>query len=196
MNGRCETFRELFSDHLEDELDGNARRRLTRHLGACADCRAIHAEIATLLVELPELDAPLPHELGRRMAARVRLSRGPRPQLVAWRRAAAWALVFVGAWWQLAGGAVTSFAASEVVPTASAVVADLRESAARRAASGEGVIGRVQRVSDGLTRASRGASRTLFGEGDLAASSVGPAGGAQPSADERSPSLDANASKE
>jgi predicted anti-sigma-YlaC factor YlaD len=177
----CHDHQELFSDHLEGSLDAAAARRLEAHLARCAGCRHLHAELSTLLGELPLCATPLPPGLGRRLAARARLPRRE-ASWVAWRRAATWALVFVGAWWQLAGGAVTTFAAEKLVPAASSAVAEVQETAARRAARGEGVVGRAGRMGDSLTSLRRAVDAALLGgEPERAAPAPSAASEPQPS---------------
>ena len=56
----CEPIRGLFSAHLEGELDPRSRRRVSEHLGRCAGCRQLHAEVDRLLVDLPHLAEPVP----------------------------------------------------------------------------------------------------------------------------------------
>ena len=132
---KCADARSLFSEHLDGALEAGRMAALTSHLGGCPSCRAIHSGVATLVRELPHLgvDVPIPDDLAGRLLARVRLPRrlpvhGHREvQAMEWRRLAAWAVVFIGAAWQLGGGAVASRAMQQAAP----LLADAREEIAR-----------------------------------------------------------------
>ena len=144
---KCAAARSLFSEHLDSAPDSAPDSTLghtpgtdevaavTAHLRRCPSCRRLHAGVAALVMELPHLgvEAPIPENLSARLLARVRLPRrlpvhGHRQvQAMEWRRLAAWAIVFIGAAWQLGGGAVASRAMQRAAP----LLADAREEIAR-----------------------------------------------------------------
>ena len=134
---RCEATREALSDHLEGALPPETEDRIVAHLSTCRACDRLCAALAEVLDELPLLREAVPAGLADRVArtplvpvlAAVRSARR-----LALQRAAAWGFVFLGAWWQLFGGAATSFAVQEVVPAASEVVVTAKHALARETA--------------------------------------------------------------
>jgi anti-sigma factor RsiW len=91
----CERARELFSDHLEGDLDPRYRNELHDHLVTCRTCaalRAAFAEVVDALRTAPEL--PVPHGLVERVIEATRRLATPRsvfrpPAMPLWMQAAA-----------------------------------------------------------------------------------------------------------
>ena len=77
---------------------------------------------------------PVPAGLAERVIRRVPPPRpirvAPRGGFMALQRAAAWAIVFLGAWWQLVGANISGRAADEFGPVAGQLIADVRQAAA------------------------------------------------------------------
>lgn len=169
----CHELRERLSSLLENRLAASERARAGEHLLACPDCRRLRDDLRELLSDLHGLgeEAEVPEGLTERVVAGVP---APRPRArrrtarrVAWQRAAAWALVFIGAWWQLVGTNLSELAADEVAPTAAAWVAEARETTLRRKAElmPEAELGLSQpvvRARDSLAAFSRTLHRALF----------------------------------
>jgi anti-sigma factor RsiW len=133
----CPDLRERLSPLLEGRLGPSERAAAAEHLLACRPCRALRDELRELLDDLHRLGAVQsePEGLADRVLARVPAPRprrrGPSARALAWRRAAAWAVVFLGAWWQLVGTQLGDLAADE----AAGVVAEAREATLRGRAS-------------------------------------------------------------
>jgi anti-sigma factor RsiW len=65
----CAEVAELLTAHLEGALPGRRRRAVTRHLGRCADCARLLAQLVDVAARLGRL-----HEPGLRPAVRVELT--------------------------------------------------------------------------------------------------------------------------
>lgn len=136
----CHDVREHLSPLLEERLGPTMRASLGEHLLACRNCRALKDEMATLLQDLHGLSQAheLPEGLDERILARVprtvRERRGRTAQGVTLQRAAVWAFVFFGAWWQLVGTQLGELAGDEVAPAAAEWVAEAKEATLRKQA--------------------------------------------------------------
>jgi hypothetical protein len=142
------------------------------HLQGCAGCRRTHDDVKRLLGELPLLR----HEdetQGGMEALEARLLRvvpaparracahGSSPvRRLELRRVAGWALVFAGCWWQLAGGAVETFARDQVAPVARTVFEGVQDVAGEQP-----VLDGARRVNDSFSELSSTLHRVVFGEG-------------------------------
>ena len=136
---RCLEARELLSAWLEGDCAPSERAAVGEHLLACAPCRELRDAMGSLASELGALEhaeQPTAALMARLdavpLVAHVTAVRAARR--IAARRAAAWAIVFLGAAWQLGGGAVTTFAVEEVLPAASDVVVAVKQRATKEAA--------------------------------------------------------------
>jgi predicted anti-sigma-YlaC factor YlaD len=171
----CTEVQDHLSPHLEDRLGPKERAEVSEHLLGCLPCRALRDEMRELLSDLHALSKAqqLPEGLDDRILARVPAARRKRSrrsaQSVTWQRAAVWAFVFFGAWWQLVGTQLGSLAADEVAPAAAELVAEAKEATLRRQAelmpSGDldfSLSGPVDRAGDSLASFSRALHRALF----------------------------------
>ncbi|MEM7246618.1 MAG: zf-HC2 domain-containing protein [Acidobacteriota bacterium] len=122
----CNDCRDRLSARIEGLLSSELEARVGEHLLSCLDCRAIHDELVQLLDDLPLLsdEIPTPEGLEDRLLEAAPAPRSPgrrRMQALAWQRAAAWAVVFLGAWVQLIGPRV-GHAADRLAPVAEDLV--------------------------------------------------------------------------
>lgn len=164
MNCQC------CQDRLVDLVDGALAScdcaEVEAHLACCTSCCAVRDELRALAEELPGLSCvcEIPADLGRRMAARCPAprpsmqQRWQRMHLVELRRVASYGIVFVGLWWTLAGGSVTSFAEQELLPRAQAVV-----DRARAGVEETGVVPLVEGARERVDGASRIVKERVFG---------------------------------
>ena len=169
----CQELREHLSPLLEDRLGASERAAAGEHLLACRECRRLRDELRELLDDLHGLgeSVQVPEGLAERLAERVpapeRRVHGRTARSVTWQRAAAWALVFFGAWWQLVGTHLGEIAEQQVGPTARAWVEEAKEATDRRRAEllpdGELHLSRpVVQARDSLAAFSRTLHRALF----------------------------------
>ncbi len=57
----CEEVRELFTDYVDGELDGDGRERVDEHVGFCPPCRQVLANLRHTLERLRHLgETPSP----------------------------------------------------------------------------------------------------------------------------------------
>jgi len=175
---RCEAILEALALSSDEPLPASVRRDVEAHLALCASCRRIASELHALATELPALSmaSELRPDLPQRIAARVPcpvdhdspLGRARRARVAdAWqrmhlaelRRVASWAVVFLSAWWMLAGSSVAAFASGRVAPAARELV-----DVARARVDESGFVPFVVRARDGATRAGRSVQVFVFGE--------------------------------
>lgn len=73
----CETARDRLQDQIDGTLDAVMARDLERHLGACASCRALAADLAAVADAAASLDPiDAPEHVWLQIAARWRRDRG------------------------------------------------------------------------------------------------------------------------
>lgn len=101
MHRECRAFQEIVDAYVEDELQGDAAAKASRHVETCERCRRDAEMLAAAMASLRSVDpGPSPERVRTGVFARVaELDRrtSPRPLLIRWgAAAAALALVAVG----------------------------------------------------------------------------------------------------